>query len=418
MNLQTEVQRQLSPARRTVKRVSTKATNGDNLTSEIPPRKRNGLRYKPARHFTHRPLPGLLYLCHRCDRGLRKFGPRRVLLLALGLLTIIAIVDDATGYEVSIYPFYALPVLLVVWYESVPLALCLAAISAIVWWIIDWQSGHPYPTEWLRVWEALFRFLAYSLVIFAAWTFRRQRNAMRARLALLERSQRLEAEIISISDREQQRIGRDLHDGVCQYLAAIALSASMLKRELGKLGSPYTERVGEVANAIREAGNRTRELARGLSPVDRDEGGLESALEELAVTTSALTGIACSFGARGDALVPSSARDVHLFRIAQEAVSNALKHSRAQRIVIALENGKEGCSLRVSDNGTGFHPALISEGGMGLRTMRYRAQMIRARFEILSDASNGTLILCSIPTIQFEEPKRRNDRDAIESPDR
>ncbi|MBV8967925.1 MAG: sensor histidine kinase [Verrucomicrobia bacterium] len=405
MNLRTDARRELFSARRTAKKVSTKATNGDNLASETSLRRRNGLPYKPARHFAHRLLPGLLHLCHRCDRGLRQLGPRRILLLALGLLTIIAIIDDATGYAVSIYPFYALPVLLVVWYERVPLALCLAVISAIVWWIIDWHSGHTYPTEWLRVWEALVRFLAYSLVIFAAWTFRRQRNAMRARLALLERSRRLEAEIISISDREQQRIGRDLHDGVCQYLAAIALSASMLKRELGKLGSPYAERVGEVANAIRQVSNRTREIARGLSPVDRDEGGLESALEELAVTTSTLTGVACSFGAPGQALVPSGARDVHLFRIAQEAVSNALKHSRAQRIVIALENGKDGCSLRVSDNGTGFHPTLISEGGMGLRTMRYRAQMIGAQFEILSDASNGTSILCSIPTIPFEEPK-------------
>ena len=385
--------------------MSTKATNGDNLRSETPLRRRNGLRYKPARHLSHRLLPGLLYLCHRCDRGLRKLGSGRVLLLALGLLAIIAIVDAATGYEVSIYPFYALPILLVVWYESVPLALCLAAVSAIVWWIIDSQSGHTYSTEWLWVWEALVRFWAYSLVIFAAWTFRRQRNAMRARLALLERSRRLEAEIISISDREQQRIGRDLHDGVCQYLAAIALSASMLKRELAELGSPYAERVGDVADAIRRVSNQTRDLARGLSPVDRDEGGLESALEELAVTTSALTGIACSFGAPHEALLPSSARDVHLFRIAQEAVSNALKHSRAQCIAIALENSKEGCSLRVSDNGTGFHPALISEGGMGLRTMRYRAEMIGAKFEILSDASNGTSILCSIPTIQFAEPK-------------
>jgi signal transduction histidine kinase len=387
--------------------VSTAATNGDNLASENLLQRRNGLRYKPYRftlRFTHRLLPGLLYLWHRCDRHLRGWGPGRLLLLALGLLTIIAIVDDTTGYEISVYPFYALPVLLVFWYGGVPLALCLAAISAIVWWIIDWRSGHTYSAEWLWVWEALVRFLGYSLVIFAAWTFRRQRNAMRARLALLERSRRLEAEIISISDREQQRIGRDLHDGVCQYLAAIALSASMLKRELEKFESPYAERVDDLANAVRQVGHRTRELARGLSPVDRDEGGLESALEELAVTTGSLTGIACSFAAPGEALVPATSRDVHLFRIAQEAVSNALKHSRAQRIVIALENGKEGCSLRISDNGTGFQPTLVSEGGMGLRTMRYRAQIIGGQFEILSDSSNGTSILCSIPPIKFEKP--------------
>jgi signal transduction histidine kinase len=375
---------------------SAKTANPDKLTSERASRFSNGSRYSPSRNFATYLLAVVRELYHNLDRRLRKLGSLRILLLAVGILGIVAVIDDATGYEVSIYPFYALPVLLVVWFDRVPLALVLAAVSAIVWWVIDKRSGHVYPAEWLRFWEALVRFLAYSLVIFAAWTFRRQRDAIRARLALLERSRRLEAEIVAISDREQERIGRDLHDGVCQYLAAVALNASMLKQQLARHGSSYADQIGDLAQAIREAGNRTRELARGLSPVDRDEGGLESALQELAVSTSTLTGIDCSFGASGAALIPNT-RDVHLFRIAQEAVSNALKHSHAQRVIITLENGSEGSRLCVSDNGIGFQPHEVPEGGMGLKSMRYRAQMIGARFKIVSEPDNGTTVVCTIP---------------------
>src|SRR5215468_10238757 len=95
--------------------------------------------------------------------------------------------------------------------------------------------------------------------------------------------------------REQQRIGRDLHDGVCQYLAAIGFTASMLRQKLEKESSSLAESAGEIVNLLQDAAVRTRDFARGLSPVDRDEGGLESALEELAASTSRLAGISCSF---------------------------------------------------------------------------------------------------------------------------
>jgi len=386
--------------------------------SENPVRLSNVALYISINDFTTKLVAALLEFYRSVDRRLRQLGPLRILFLALGTLTVIAIVDDVTGYEVSIYPFYALPVLLLVWYDRISLALGLAAASTIIWWVIDKHDGHVYPAEWLQYWEALVRFLVYSLVIFAAWTFRRQRDAMRARLALLERSRRLEAEIISISDREQERIGRDLHDGVCQYLAAIALNASMLKQELARHDSPYAERIGDLAHAIRQAGNRTRELARGLSPVDRDEGGLESALQELALSTSSLTGICCSFGASGECLTPVSARDLHLFRIAQEAVSNALKHSHAQRILITLENGKDRSRLSVSDDGLGFRPPVVPEGGMGLRTMRYRAQMIGAKFNILSEPDNGTTVVCTIPIGLSTEEDVEDNGETIESVDR
>ena len=159
----------------------------------------------------------------------------------------------------------------------------------------------------------------FCLVMFAGSIFKQQRDSIRARVELLERSEQLEREIIDISEREQQRIGRDLHDGVCQYLAAIGFSAAILSRDLERESSIRAQKAGEIANLLQDALKQTRDLARGLSPVDRDECGLESALNELASSTSRLSGIPCSFICVGQVEIRDNARAVHLFRIAQEA---------------------------------------------------------------------------------------------------
>ena len=142
--------------------------------------------------------------------------------------------------------------------------------------------------------------------------------------------------------------------------------------------------------------DRAREVARGLSPVDRDEGGLESALEELAVSTSRLTGVSCDFLCTEAMSMPDPIRAVHLFRIAQEAVSNALRHGRARSIIIALEAGGGELALRVSDDGAGFVPGTPTAGGMGLNTMRYRARVLSGALEIYPNTPSGTVVSCVV----------------------
>src|SRR5262249_4062829 len=192
------------------------------------------------------------------------------------------------------------------------------------WWWADSAVGHRYSSEWFRVWNAIVRLMFFCLVMFAGWIFKQQGDSIRARVELLERSQQLEQEIIDISEREQQRIGRDLHDGVCQYLAAIGFSAAILSRDLERESSIASKRAGEIANLLQDALKRTHDLARGLSPVDQDEGGLESALNELASSTSRLAGISCFFVCVGSVKVRDNTHAVHLFRIAQEALNNAI----------------------------------------------------------------------------------------------
>jgi signal transduction histidine kinase len=332
----------------------------------------------------------------RIDSFFRSQARGWLFIEALGLAIIIGFIDYLTGYEVAFWPFYSIPILLMVWFGNRSLAVVISVVSTVALWWADKASGHVYSSEWLRLWDAIVRLMFFCLLMFAGWTFRQQRDVIRARLELLERSQQLEEEIISISEREQQRIGRDLHDDVCQYLAAIGFTASMLDQELQKESPTLAKTAGEIANLLQDAARRTRDLARGLSPVDRDEGGLESALDELSVSTSKLAGISCAFICLGLVQIRDNTQAIHLFRIAQEALSNALKHGRAKAVIIALEAGDGACSLRISDDGIGFDANGSEKKGMGLSIMRYRARMIGGTLEIQPNAPAGTVVACTI----------------------
>ena len=332
----------------------------------------------------------------RIGTFLRK-QPRFLLFVeVVALEIVVGLIDYLTGYDVTIYPIYSIPILVMVWFGDMKMAAVISVLSALFWWEVDKASGHFYISEWLRIWEAVMHFMFFSLVMFAGWVFKKQRDNMRAQLELLERAQQLEQEIITISERERQRIGRDLHDEVCQYLAAIGITTSMLKQQLESQSHALAKNAGDIASLLQDAAMRTRDLARGLSPVDRDEGGLESALEELASTTSKLAGISCTIICPETVAITDNLQKIHLFRIAQEALSNALKHGRARSVVIALEVSDGTFSLRVSDDGVGFNPIPGEGKGMGLKIMRYRARMISGKLEIQPNSPFGTVVVCTI----------------------
>jgi len=337
-------------------------------------------------------------------RYLRRQSLVWLFIQALALTITIGLIDYLTGNEVTVDPLYSIPILLMVWFGNKNLAIVISVFCALAWWWANSAAGHAYSSEWFRIWDAIVRLMFFCLVMFAGAIFKQQRDSIRDRVELLERSQQLEREIIKISEREQQRIGRDLHDGVCQYLAAIGFTAAMLNRDLERDSPIRAEKAGEIENLLKDAAKRTRDLARGLSPVDRDEGGLESALNELALSTSKLAGISCSLICVGPVQIRDNARAVHLFRIAQEALSNATKHGRAKAAVIALEASDGALSLRVSDDGIGFDPTCSERKGMGLNIMRYRARMLAGTFEIQSNSPAGTMVTCTIARTASAEP--------------
>ena len=211
---------------------------------------------------------------------------------------------------------------------------------------------------------------------------------------------RLEKEILEISDREQQRIGQDLHDGLCQQLAGIELMSQVLEQKLAAKSRSDAGRVGEIARHVREAIGQTRLLARGLSPVTIESEGLMSALQELAINTEKMFRVVCVFECEPPVLVHDPAVATHLYRIAQEAVSNAIKHGKARRIVIRLRDAGERNVLLVKDDGVGLPKVLPKTKGMGLHIMRYRAGMIGGAFMVERDLDGGTSVVCSVPRPQ------------------
>jgi PAS domain S-box-containing protein len=208
---------------------------------------------------------------------------------------------------------------------------------------------------------------------------------------------RLEEEILQISELEQRRIGQDLHDGICQHLAGIELKSQSLAQTLEKKAKPQAAQAEEIARHVRDVIAQTRSLARGLSPFILESEGLISALRELAVSTERLFNAKCNFVNDEAVSISDQAAATHLYRIAQEAVTNAIKHGKAGEVEISLTNTNNKILLAVSDNGIGFRSAVQAGTGMGLRTMHYRAGTIGAALLVQTQAKGGTRILCFLP---------------------
>jgi PAS domain S-box-containing protein len=208
---------------------------------------------------------------------------------------------------------------------------------------------------------------------------------------------RLQKEILEVSECEQRRIGRDLHDGLGQHLTALELLGQALVGRLKTAAPELVKPAQDITRHIRESITRTRLLSHNLSPVPFEADGLMLALSELAAGTRAMTGIPCRFVSARTVLLPDPNAATHLYRIAQEAVNNALKHSRAGRIGISLTEQDGSWKMSVTDDGRGFSAASEKRPGLGLRMMRYRAQLIGASLDIDAALDKGVRITCVLP---------------------
>lgn len=207
---------------------------------------------------------------------------------------------------------------------------------------------------------------------------------------------RLEEEILEISSRERRRIGHDLHDGLGQYLAAVALKAGVLEDALTTSSSPHRVAARRLVRLLNQAVTRTRSLAHGLDPIDLDAVGLVSALKTLAQETGDLFGVPCDFRAVGGRLPLTRFVALQLYRIAQEGVHNAVEHGRPGRVQIELARVRGAIRLRIRDDGRGFDAEGPRAGGMGLRIMRHRAHVVGGALQIRSRPRKGALIECLV----------------------
>ena len=222
------------------------------------------------------------------------------------------------------------------------------------------------------------------------------------------RPRQLEREVLEVVDRERERLGIEIHDGLCQSLAGIAALSATLSRRLAAASDPAGSAASrEITKLLNESIAEAHDLAHGLGPIGITEGSLDGALENLALNVRHRFEVSCTL-----AWDPSFAglrreAETHLFRIAQEALNNAVTHGRPRRIEIRLtsENGKG--LLTVRDDGAGLPEEPRNPRGIGLHAMAYRARLIGGSLEVRRRARGGTVVTCAFPVP--EDPGAREN---------
>ena len=336
--------------------------------------------------------------------------------IAAGLLCLIAIfiigdVDYLTGYQISLLVYYILPVGFATIYVGPVFAISLAVLSIVISISTDFWSGMPYADTPILIWNTSIVLSVFLIVIGLLHGLYRimirlessVQNKNRALLNEMSERGRLEREIIDLSEHEQRRFGQELHDVVCQELASVGIAAHMLERKLSSLKHEETAHAREIALMADHALETTRSVARGFFTAGFDGAGLEEALRAGARQTEKRSGISCVVHWQENLVIKDEPTVIHLFRIAQEAVQNAVKHAKATHITVRMERKDEMLRLMVEDDGKGL--ALTKgEKGLGLRIMAYRAGLIGGEFRMEHSAEGGIRIVCLVPAERLEQP--------------
>ncbi|MHC4640365.1 MAG: MEDS domain-containing protein [Planctomycetota bacterium] len=214
----------------------------------------------------------------------------------------------------------------------------------------------------------------------------------------IEARKLLEKEILNISEQERRKIGQELHDSLGQQLTGVAFMTKVLEQKLARKSLDEAVDVTKIAALVNQATEQARGLARGLHPVDLDTGTLTSALQELATSTETLFGIHCVFKCDKPIEVDNTEVAVHLYRIAQEALTNAIKHGKAKNIQIGLTCRRNKHILTIRNDGLGFPKEFEARGtGMGLQIMDHRVDIIGGSLDIHKAAEGGTIVTCTVP---------------------
>ncbi len=325
-------------------------------------------------------------------------------LICLAVTVLIGVADYLAGRDITLAFIYAAPISVAAWFTGPAAGLLLALLSVVLWISGDIAIG-LYSGVLITTINGVCRLGFYSVLALALARLgelqriveRRAEYRAQALARETAERERLEQDMIEISEREQRRIGRDLHDSLCQHLTGTALAGQALVESLLAAQRPEALKARKLVQLVEESIGVARGMAKGLHPVEMEADGLMRALEEFAGTTSEIFGIRCQFLCHVPVLVRPPAAATHLYRIAQEAVHNAIKHGHAQEIRILLDESESGTGLVISDDGEGFPDPLPDNGGMGLRIMADRAKMIGGRFTIARNADHGMELICWLP---------------------
>ncbi len=259
--------------------------------------------------------------------------------------------------------FYLLPVGLAAWYVGALFGVAISILSVAVWLAGDAAAGVQYSSLFVPVWngndrlDGLFCCVVKALVSLGKLQRELEERVRQRTVALageMEERTRLEKELLEISERGQREIGHDLHDSLGQHLTATAFASQVLKQQLEGKSLPEAASARQLVKMVEEAIALTRTIARGLQPVEVEAEGLMNGFQELAGSVSERFNVSCEFECREPVLLHDAARSTHLYRIAQEAITNAIKHGKAKFINLSLEKTGEIITLTITDDGIGL----------------------------------------------------------------
>jgi signal transduction histidine kinase len=348
-------------------------------------------------------------------RWIEKFEHKSSTLLAavaLGTVAVIGFVDFITGFETSFSIFYLIAIGLAAWFVGRGFAVFISILSVAVSLAGDLARGAHFSSPLVPAWNAMILIAFYLVVVWLLTILRSFQQELEARVqqrtaALKEEiaeRERLEHELLEISEREQHRIGQDLHDSLCQHLTGTMLAGQVLEEKLAARNLPEATEASKVIELVEEGIKLSHKLAKGLYPVEMEADGLMLALEEYVATSSELFKVSCRFECDLPVLIHDTATAGHLYRIAQEAVGNAIKHGKAKTILIRLDASEEGTMLSVKDDGVGLPEPPPQKSGMGLRIMAHRTAMIGGVFNARRDETGGTLVTCELRNNRHSAP--------------
>jgi signal transduction histidine kinase len=330
-----------------------------------------------------------------------------LVLTCLCAVGIVGYIDYLTGYERPLLLFYLLPIWLATWFGSLRIGLGIAVVSVAVSMLSDVAAGIPA----LRFWNAGMAFASYALfagVLSQLHTLLEELDRrVQERTAALQREmterQRLDQEIAQVADRERRRLGQDLHDRLGQHLTGTALAAQVLKEKLAAKAAPEVTEADKLVSYVEEGIDLTRNLARGFFSPELEADGLTTALEVLAENISERFAVNCIFHGEESIPVQDSAVATQLYRIAQEAATNAAKHAAAEQVDIRISVKASELTLAITDDGVGFPGNLSDSKGLGLRLMRHGAALIGGTFNVRRNGRRGTIAICKVNVSNHNE---------------
>ena len=327
-------------------------------------------------------------------------------LAGLGFLALVGLVDYLTGYEIFFSVFYLVGVGLAAWYVGRGFGFLMSILSVAVWVGGDLAAGAHFSSPLIPLWNAMILLIFYSVVVVLLTRLRSlqrelesrvEQRTLALRLEMAER-ERLEMEILEVSEREQRRIGHDLHDSLCQHLTGTALATQVLGEKLVAQQRPEATDAHNIVALIEAGIDLARNLARGIYPVEMEAEGLMAAFQELAAGLTQRSKVRVAFQCDPPVLIHDASTATHLYRIGQEAVTNALRHGKPNRILIGMADRPGRLTLTIEDDGVGLPEGWQRTAGLGTRIMAYRAAMIGGTFSIEPGPTGGTVVTCSIPS--------------------